>query len=127
LINGRRAAPFASAGFNGFQTVFDFNSIPTAAIDSIEVLKDGASAIYGSDAVAGVINVNLKKNYTGLTTEISIGNTFGTDSFERTAFLIAGAQAGRMSIVTTLDYSHRNSIFGRDLDYADESDGRPYG
>ena len=42
LVNGRRAAPFASAGFNGFQTVFDFNSIPTAAIESLEVLKDGA-------------------------------------------------------------------------------------
>jgi outer membrane receptor protein involved in Fe transport len=127
LINGRRAAPFASGAFNGFQTVFDFNSIPTAAIDSVEVLKDGASAIYGSDAVAGVVNINLKKNYTGLTTELSIGNTFGTDSFERNAFLIAGAQAGKTSIVVTFDYAHRNGIYGRDLDYTDESDGRPYG
>ncbi|HEY1110679.1 MAG TPA: TonB-dependent receptor [Opitutaceae bacterium] len=127
LINGRRAAPFASGAFNGFQTVFDLNSIPTAAIESLDVLKDGASAIYGSDAVAGVINITLKKNYTGLTTELSIGNTFGTDSFERSGFLIAGAQAGKMSLVTTFDYSHRNSIYGRDLDYTDESDGRPYG
>lgn len=127
LINGRRAAPFASAGFNGFQTVFDFNSIPTAAIESLEVLKDGASAIYGSDAVAGVVNINLKKNYTGLTTELSFGNTFNTDSFERSAFVIAGAQAGKASIVTTFDYTHRNGIYGRDLDYTDESDGRPYG
>lgn len=127
LINGRRAAPFASGAFNGFQTVFDLNSIPTAAIESLDVLKDGASAIYGSDAVAGVINITLKKNYTGLTTELSIGNTFGTDSFERSGFMIAGAQAGKMSLVTTFDYSHRNSIYGRDLDYTDEADGRPYG
>ena len=127
LINGRRAAPYASAGFNGFQTVFDFNSIPTAALDSIEVLKDGASAIYGSDAVAGVVNINLKKNYTGLTTELSIGNTFKTDSLEKTAFLIAGAQAGKASVLATFDYQTRKSIYGIDLDYTDESDGTPYG
>lgn len=127
LINGRRAAPYASAGFNGFQTVFDFNSIPTAAIDSLEILKDGASAIYGSDAVAGVVNINLKKNYTGLTTELSVGNTLETDSLEKTAFLIMGSQVGKVAIVTTFDYKHRNSVYGRDLDYTDESDGTPYG
>ncbi len=127
LINGRRAAPFASAGLNGFQTVFDFNSIPTAAIESLEVLKDGASAIYGSDAVAGVVNINLKKNFTGLTTELSIGNTFATDSFERTAFLIAGAQVGKTSLVTTFDHSHRNSVYGRDLKYTDDSNGLRFG
>ena len=127
LINGRRAAPFASAGFNGFQTVFDFNSIPVAAIESLEVLKDGASAIYGSDAVAGVININLRKNYTGLTTELSFGNTVGTDSNERTFFAIFGAQSGKLSLVTTFDYQQRASIYGRDLDYTDESNGVPYG
>jgi outer membrane receptor protein involved in Fe transport len=127
LINGRRAAPFASAGFNGFQTVFDFNSIPAAAIESIEVLKDGASAIYGSDAVAGVVNINLRKNYTGLTTEVSFGNTLRTDSNERSFFAILGAQSGKTSIVTTFDYQQRASIYGRDLPWTDESDGRPYG
>jgi outer membrane receptor protein involved in Fe transport len=127
LINGRRAAPFASAGYNGFQTIFDFNSIPTAALDSIEVLKDGASAIYGSDAVAGVININLKKNYTGLATELSVGNTFKTDSLEKSGFLILGSQAGKVSLLATLDYQTRKSIYGIDLDYTDESDGTPYG
>ncbi|MDI1251476.1 MAG: TonB-dependent receptor [Lacunisphaera sp.] len=127
LINGRRAAPYASSGFNGFQTVFDFNSIPTAALDSIEVLKDGASAIYGSDAVAGVINVNLKRNYTGATTEMSFGNTLNTDSAEKSIFLILGTQAGKLSLITTFDYRDRAAISGSDLDYTDESDGTPYG
>ncbi len=127
LINGRRAAPYASAGFNGFQTVFDFNSIPVAAIESLEILKDGASAIYGSDAVAGVVNVNLKKNYTGLTTEFSYGNTVGTDSNERTFFAIFGAQQGKLSLVTTFDYQQRASIYGRDLVYASTADGSPFG
>jgi len=127
LINGRRAAPYASAGFNGFQTVFDFNSIPTAAIESIEVLKDGASAIYGSDAVAGVVNISLKKNFQGLTTELSFGNTLHTDSNERTAFMIAGTSAGKLSIVTTFDYQQRASMYGHDLAYASESNGTQYG
>src|SRR5690606_24822950 len=51
LLNGRRAAPLSTPGFNGLQTMFDFNSIPEAAIESIEILKDAGSAIYGSDAV----------------------------------------------------------------------------
>lgn len=127
LVNGRRAAPYASAGFNGFQTIFDFNSLPTAAIESIEVLKDGASAIYGSDAVAGVVNVTLKKNYTGMSTELSFGNTTHTDSNERSAFLIAGAQAGKLSLVTTFDVMQRASVYGRDLTYTNESNGEAFG
>ena len=127
LINGRRAAPYGSAGFNGFQTVFDLNSIPVAAIDSLEVLKDGASAIYGSDAVAGVVNINLKNDFEGLTTEISIGNTLDTDSFEKGAFMIFGTSNEKSSIITTLDYKERNSIYARDLDYVAFSDGSPYG
>jgi iron complex outermembrane recepter protein len=127
LINGRRAAPFASAGFNGFQTVFDFNSIPTAAVESLEVLKDGASAIYGSDAVAGVINVTFKKDYTGFSSELSYGNTLETDSAEKTAFFIFGAQGDRVSVITTFDYQERSGIDGADLAWSDESNGAPYG
>lgn len=127
LINGRRAAPYASAGFNGFQTVFDFNSIPTAAVESLEVLKDGASAIYGSDAVAGVINVTLKKNYSGFTSEFSYGNTLNTDSAEKSVFLLMGTQTDKVSLITTFDYRDRSGMDGTDLDYTDESDGTPYG
>ncbi len=60
LLNGRRVA---AHGLNG--GVVDLNSIPMAALDRIEILKDGASAIYGTDAIGGVINFILKKNYTG--------------------------------------------------------------
>ena len=61
LLNGRR---IAAAGLNG--GVVDLNSIPLAAIDRIEILKDGASAIYGTDAIGGVINFILRKNFQGL-------------------------------------------------------------
>jgi len=61
LLNGRRVA---THGLNG--GVVDLNSIPMAAVDRIEILKDGASAIYGTDAIGGVINFILRKNYQGL-------------------------------------------------------------
>ena len=68
LINGRRVAPNE---LNGRGNV-DINAIPLAAIDHIEVLKDGASAIYGADAVAGVVNVILKKDYTVQTSTVAM-------------------------------------------------------
>lgn len=61
LLNGRRVANYA---FDG--SAVDVNSIPLAAIDRVEILKDGASAIYGADAVAGVVNFILRKNFSGL-------------------------------------------------------------
>ena len=64
LINGRRVAFSPAESTGGYQFV-DLNLIPPAAIEQVEVLSDGASAIYGSDAVGGVINVILKKNYNG--------------------------------------------------------------
>ena len=66
LLNGRRVAP---AGTRGSVGSADLNVFPTAVVDRIEVLKDGASSIYGSDAVAGVINVITKKNIKGVTLE----------------------------------------------------------
>jgi len=66
LINGRRMTPSAYANpNNGTTTLYDLNSIPVSAIERIEVLKDGASAVYGSDAMAGVINFITKKDYQG--------------------------------------------------------------
>jgi iron complex outermembrane receptor protein len=64
LIDNKRQAifPFPQNGFQGF---VDLNSIPLAAVDRIEVLKDGASALYGSDAIAGVVNILLKNDYNG--------------------------------------------------------------
>ena len=70
LLNGRRVtpAPYADPN-NGNSVIYDLNSIPVSAIERIEVLQDGASAIYGSDAIAGVINFILKRNFQG--TEIA--------------------------------------------------------
>ena len=61
LMNGRRLAPYA---LSGGQSV-DLSGIPASAIERVEVLKDGASAVYGTDAIGGVINFILRKDYQG--------------------------------------------------------------
>lgn len=66
LLNGRRAGP---AGVRGGVSAFDLNVLPVAAIDRVEILKDGASSIYGSDAVAGVVNIITKRGQDGFTVD----------------------------------------------------------
>ena len=121
LVNGRRAVTYAlTNSFN--QSIFDFNSIPLTAVDSIEFLKDGASAIYGSDAITGVMNIKLKKNYTGVRTEAFVGNTLGHDSLVKSTSLLAGAQTGKTSILVTANYQGGNSSFARDYDRSKATD-----
>jgi len=121
LLNGRRVAPFATPGFNGFQNVVDLSSIPVAAIESIQVLKDGASAIYGSDAVAGVLDVQLVQEYDGLTTDVSLGNTIDAGSEEYKFTITAGARSGKSSVVFIADYLERNGLLSREVDWTDQT------
>src|SRR5262249_25290593 len=70
LVNGRRVA-----GFGGTtSTAVDVNSIPISAIERIEVLKEGASSLYGSDAIAGVVNFILKREYRGTEVRANVGS-----------------------------------------------------
>jgi outer membrane receptor protein involved in Fe transport len=116
LVNGRRAVPYALTN-SGNRSVFDFNSLPAAAIESIELLKDGASAIYGSDAITGVLNIKLKKNFSGLSTSVYYGNTqrdTGGDTGVRQFSLVAGVESGKTRILTAVDAKMANSNFLRD-------------
>ncbi len=106
LVNGRRFTPTT----NGLQLAVDFNNIPVAMIDRIEVLRDGASAVYGSDAIAGVINVILKTDYEGLTTSAFVGQTEHDDG----AIWQANASAG-----ANLDNDKGNVTLGIDFSQAD--------
>ena len=74
LIDGHRMSPYA-IGDDSQRSFVDVSNIPFDAIDSIEVLKSGASSLYGSDAVAGVVNIKLKKNFTGTRFAAESGNT----------------------------------------------------
>lgn len=118
LINGRRSVPYALVSPNsGTRQVFDFNSLPAAAIEGVEFLKDGASALYGSDAITGVLNIKLKKNFSGLATSLYYGNTLkgtGGDTGTRQASVVAGAGAGKTKIMTAFDAKMANSNFIRD-------------
>ena len=116
LLNGRRAVPSAVPGFNGLLTMFDFNSIPESALESVEVLKDGGSAIYGADAVSGVIDIKLRKKFEGLSVTAQVGNTAHTDSLEKCFSMAMGSTQGANSIVATFDWTERKSI--RDADYS---------
>jgi iron complex outermembrane receptor protein len=72
LIDGRRAAPYALAD-DGERSFVDLNTIPLDSVERVEVLKDGASSIYGADAIAGVVNVILKKEYQGAEVYAEVG------------------------------------------------------
>ncbi len=97
LINGMRTANFANRGAT-FQP--DVNGIPLAAIERVEVLPGSASAIYGGTAVGGVVNVILKRSYTGGQVSTSYQNTFDTDAPIRTVNAIYGFSLGAKTHVT---------------------------
>ena len=86
LVNSRRVAPypFAQTGITAF---VDLNSLPLAAIHQIDILRDGASAIYGTDAIAGVVNLRLIKRFHGAQINAGYGNTTDTDTAEYRAAL----------------------------------------
>ncbi len=106
LINGRRVQGTDQQVSNLYGMQPDLNSIPQAAIDRIEVLPSGASAIYGAGAIGGVINVVLKQNYTGGQVSVSYQNSFDTDAPTRTANLLYGLslEKGRTQVQVTATY-----------------------
>lgn len=94
LINGRRAVPFPMP--YATQSLFNFNSIPLTAIERVEYLKDGASALYGSDAITGVMNIILKKNFSGSSLSLYASNPLhaGDAQTRRASFVVGGAKDG---------------------------------
>jgi outer membrane receptor protein involved in Fe transport len=121
LIDGRRVAPYPLGTGNGAVTFVDLNSIPRAAIESIEVLKDSASSIYGADAVAGVVNIKLRHDYRGTEANIEYGNTLDKDSAEYSASLLFGTGDGNTSFSGVLNFYHRNSILDRDRGFSNKT------
>jgi iron complex outermembrane receptor protein len=113
LINGRRVAVDAVAGIGG-KIFVDVNQIPPSAIDRVEVLADGASAIYGSDAIGGVVNFVLKQKFDG----VELGGRYaGADKgyTERSAYFTTGTSLGdRVDIVLDGSYSKTDPLFQKD-------------
>src|SRR5205814_4994368 len=95
-------------------TFVDINTIPLAAVESIEILKAGASAVYGADAVAGVVNIHLWKDYRGAQISQYYGNTLDKDAGAYKADVLFGVGDDKMSITGDIFYFHHNSTFNGD-------------
>jgi len=120
LVNGRRIANYATDG-----TAVDINSIPLSAIDRVEVLKDGASGVYGSDAVAGVINFILRKDFHGVEATAYYGKPTTSGGGKSGKFgLVAGfgdMNTDHVAAMLSLDVAHDASIQGYQRKYANHA------
>jgi iron complex outermembrane recepter protein len=113
LVDGRRMQPV-----NGLLVV-DVNTIPSAAIERVEIITGGAAAVYGADAIAGVVNFILKRNFEGFDFSGQYGLTQEGDGAERSFNGLFGANLadGRGNVMLGADYSQRDIIYGRDRDW----------
>ncbi len=129
LIDGHRMASYPMPD-DGERDFVDISSIPIDAIERIEVLKDGASAVYGSDAIAGVVNVILKKSFTGLTMSAETGISGHGDGATQHASIMTGwgdlSKDGQNAYIA-IEGRHANSILLKNRPYLARTDWTPYG
>lgn len=116
LLNGHRL-PYDSA----LQGV-DISAIPLAAVERIEVVPDGASAIYGSDAVGGVINVILRRDFEGVTTSGQLGASTDGGYFRQQADIVAGTKWSGGGAFIAYDFANNDAIRADQRDYAGSLD-----
>src|SRR2546421_863405 len=113
LIDGRRVTPYpvGTGGTTSFQDLF---TIPLPAIQSIEILKDGASTTYGADAVAGVVNLKFWKDYRGAQVTLQYGNTLDKDAAIYQGDVLFGIGDDKVQISGDIFFYHHDSLFNRD-------------
>src|SRR5436190_2578221 len=130
LIDGKRVA-FGSLGVAGFSQGEDINLIPFPMIDHIDILKDGASAVYGSDAVTGVVNFFLIHKFRGVEIGGNYGNTnlgASNEMGEWEAWIKAGTGDDKTDIVVVADFWERTGgLFSRDRDISANAFFIPFG
>ncbi len=115
LINGRRVASFADALQN---QAADLSFVPTAMVDRVEILRDGASAVYGSDAITGVVNVILKKDFEGIEASLNTGASMDSDGETYGVALTMGTSNERGSFVVGGEYRRQDVVWQVDRDWA---------
>ena len=116
LLNGRRIATHGASG-----KAVDLNSIPMGAISRVEILKDGASAIYGTDAIGGVINFILKTNYNGIEASATTNSTEAGGGMNRRASLLAGhgnLEEDRYNIMMSLTVDNNDKLSSNQRKFA---------
>jgi iron complex outermembrane receptor protein len=123
LINGRRTQSVSgSAGQAGY---FDLNTIPASMVERIEVLPTASSAVYGGDALAGVVNIILRQGFTGF--EASAGYKWADQTDESLFYVGGGWKTGDLAASVMLSYSNRGSLEGKDRAITGSQDLRPLG
>ena len=113
LLDGRRVAPFPGNANSGAGFI-DLFTLPITAVQSIEILKDGASTTYGADAVAGVINLKFYKDYRGAQLTLYYGDTLDKDAGLYSGDILFGTGDDKVSVVGNIFFYHHNSLFNRD-------------
>ncbi|WNC73802.1 TonB-dependent receptor [Thalassotalea psychrophila] len=126
LVNGRRMADYPSP-YNGASNFVNLSGIPMAAIARIEVVTAGASAVYGSDAVAGVMNIITKKDVEDTTLSVKAGTTTEGGGDEARIQLVTGFSGDRFSLTTAIEYQHQQPIYSADRSFMDSVDDGPAG
>ena len=126
LINGRRPAQYPQP-YNRDNNVVNVRAIPSSVIERVEVLSGGASAIYGSDAVAGVVNIVLRENFDGNQLRLIAGTTTNgggdTGGFE----LMGGRTGDRWSATWALQYRNTEAVFADQRDFLADTRNGPLG
>ena len=126
LIDGRRV-PVYPLGIGGTTQFFDLASIPTAIIERIEVLTDGASAIYGSDAIGGVINIITRKDFDGLESRVRFGDTDEGGYETRQYEIVGGASNATTSAYLTFQFQQNEELMANQRDFAESDIADPRG
>jgi len=116
LLNGERLAVDAVAGVGSSKVFVDVSQIPAAALERVDVLTDGASSLYGADAVGGVVNFILKHNYHGVTFGTHYGAADGGYR-DRTAFVTLGGDVGAFNVTATLNYTKTSPLWANTRDF----------
>lgn len=110
LIDGRRAPTNPMSASSGS----DLNAIPLAAVERIEILSDGASAVYGSDAIGGVVNIIMRKDFNGAEIRYGVGSTEVKGGDLQDMSLVFGSSSDRTRVIGGVSSSKRGMVFTRD-------------
>jgi outer membrane receptor protein involved in Fe transport len=115
LVNGRRFVP----GGSGANSIVDINSIPVNIVERVETLLDGSSAVYGADAVAGVVNIITKRSYEGFKLDATYGATFENDAEFGDFSLLFGRESDTSGFVFSANYTNRKEARSKDRDFSE--------
>ncbi|GGC62470.1 TonB-dependent receptor [Undibacterium terreum] len=132
LLNGRRMASFGRAD-DGQKTFTDISTIPMELVERIEILKDGASSVYGADAIAGVVNIILTKDFVGTVIKGNVGTSRYSDDNQKKVSLTYGfgkLDQDRYNVILNAEYSKSDELLNKDRAdraYIGHGDLRPWG